>query len=86
MPIYKQPPLHFLLLGLLLFLIFELTATTGPDLGNTIVVDREKLLGHLQFRSKFFNAGQSENTLDAMPPEKLSALIRLVCAGGGCAP
>ena len=75
MPIYKQPLLHFLLLGLLLFLIFELTATAGPDAGKTIVVDREKLLAHLQFRSKSFNTGELESTLDAMPPEKLSALI-----------
>jgi len=75
MPIYKQPLLHFLVLGLLLFLLFQLTATTGSDPGKTIVVDREKLLTHLQFRSKSFNTGQFESTLDSMPPEQLSALI-----------
>jgi len=75
MPIYKQPLLHFLVLGLLLFLLFKLTATTGSDPGKTIVVDREKLLTHLQFRSKSFSTGQFERTLDSMPPEQLSALI-----------
>ncbi len=75
MPIYKQPLLHFLGLGLLLFLLFELTATTGPDEGKTIVVDREKLLTHLQFRSKSFDTDQFETRLDAMPAEKLAELI-----------
>ena len=55
---------HFLLLGLLLFLIFDLTATTRPAAGKTIVVDREKLLTHLQFRSKAFDTGQFETTLE----------------------
>tara|TARA_B110000503_G_scaffold42144_1_gene69079 strand:+ start:1154 stop:1432 length:279 start_codon:yes stop_codon:yes gene_type:complete len=72
---YKQPLFHFLLLGLLLFLIFDLTATTRPAAGKTIVVDREKLLTHLQFRSKSFDKGQFEATLDILPPEKRSALI-----------
>ena len=72
---YEQPLFHFLLLGLLFFLVFELTTTARTDAGKTIVVDREKLLTHLQFRSKSFNTGQLETTLDALPPENLSALI-----------
>ena len=76
---YKQPLFHFLLLGLLLFLIFDLTATTRPAAGKTIVVDREKLLTHLQFRSKSFDTGQLETTLETtletLSPEKRSALI-----------
>ena len=76
---YKQPLFHFLLLGLLLFLIFDLTATTRPAAGKTIVVDREKLLTHLQFRSKAFDTGQFETTLETtletLSPEKRSALI-----------
>lgn len=75
MPFYKQPLLHFLGLGLLLFLLFELTATTSPDEGKTIVVDREKLLTHLQVRSKSFDTVRFETMLDTMPAEKLSELI-----------
>ena len=73
MLILKQPLLHFLLLGGLLFLIFEFTARYDDD--DTIVVDRAGLMTFMQFRSRAFDASRSGTLLDDMPPEGRQRLI-----------
>ncbi len=74
MSFLKQPLLHFLLLGLLLFVLFELTATRD-DLANRILVDRDALLTHMQFRSRNFDRSRFEQTLTDMTPTQLQQLI-----------
>ena len=76
MQIFKQPLLHFLVLGLLIFLLFEMTEKSSFDEGKTIVINREKLVDYLGFRSKALNKEQIESSLDTMPLEKVAELIK----------
>ncbi len=52
--ITKEPLVHFLLAGFLLFVYFNMT---GRDSGleNTITINKETLLNFMQFQSKAFN-------------------------------
>jgi len=54
--LYKQPLLHFLLVGLGFFLLFKILNPEQKDY-KIIVVDKDVLLTHLQYRSKAFNIG-----------------------------
>jgi hypothetical protein len=76
MQIFKQPLLHFLVLGLLIFLLFEMTEKSSFDEGKTIVINREKLVDYLGFRSKSLNKEQIESSLDTMSLEKVAELIK----------
>ncbi len=72
----KEPLLLFLLMGLVLFLVFDLISKDEQsDALNRIVVDRDRLLTFMQYRSKTFNANRSEDILDNLPEEELQALI-----------
>lgn len=71
----KQPLLHFLLIGMGLFALFDLTATNAEPAADTIVVDREALLTFIQFRAKAFAPGLAPARLDAMSPRQLDELI-----------
>ena len=68
--------LHFLLIGLGLFLIFDLVSGDRPDADQrVIVVDREALLTLLQFRIKAFEPGVAAARLDAMSEADLERLV-----------
>lgn len=75
--ILKEPLLHFLGAGLVLFLGYsaiENTSNLETD-DQVIVVDRAALLTFLQFRSRAFDPEAAERALDSMPDETRNALI-----------
>lgn len=74
----KDPLLHFLVAGGLLFAVFQMLhgpAPAGTDGGKTIVVDRAKLLRFLQYQSNAFQPQYFERQFDAMSPKQKHALI-----------
>ena len=73
--LYKQPLLHFLIVGLGFFLLFKIL---NPEQENykTIVVDKDVLLTHLQYRSKAFNNDVFEKRLAEMPEDELNQIIQ----------
>lgn len=72
----REPLIHFLAIGIGLFVLFDLVAPEDGDLDSkTIVVDRGALLTFLQFRSKAFNPEVAAARLDALSDEQLKLLI-----------
>ena len=72
----RQPLLHFLLIGLGMFVLFELVAGDRFEGdGRVIVVDREALLTFVQFRAKAFQPGAAAARLDALSEAELQRLI-----------
>jgi len=72
----KQPLLHFLLIGMALFVLFELTDKDEVEKDiRSIVVDRETLLTFMQFRSRSFDKARFEEQLAQMPEQELQWLI-----------
>ncbi len=72
----KEPLLHFLAAGFLLFLVFNVTTddSTSTDM-RVIDVDRNTLLTFLQFRTRAFEPELAAKRLDEMPAAELEALI-----------
>ncbi len=70
----KDPLTHFLAAGALLFL-FASVAAPGGDSEDVIVVDRNALLSHIQFRSKAFEPGAAAALLDGMSAEARAKLV-----------
>ena len=73
--LFKEPLVHFLLLGLGFFLLFELAGGSDDQNSKTVVVDEGALLKHLQYQSKAFNAEVFEEKLKEMPSEELQNMI-----------
>jgi hypothetical protein len=71
----KQPLFHFLLIGMSLFVLFELTDKDVEEDIRSIVVDRDTLLTFMQFRSRTFDKARFEKRLEQMPEQKLQWLI-----------
>ena len=72
----KEPLLHFLVAGVALFMLFEAVSPDGAGLGEgVIVVDREALLTHIQYRSKAFEPRVAAERLTALSGEELQRLI-----------
>jgi len=74
---FKQPLVHFLLLGILLFVLFE---WKEPDQNanarlRTIHIDRDGLLTFMQYRSKAFNEEHFARQLDTMSDADRQRLI-----------
>ena len=68
--------MHFLAIGLGLFVLFDLVAPEDAGLDEkTIVVDRPALLTFIQFRSKAFNPEVAAARLDALSDQELQYLI-----------
>ncbi len=68
--------MHFLAIGIGLFVLFDLVAPEESNLDSkTIVVDRDALLTFVQFRSKAFNPEVAAARLDALGDAELSMLI-----------
>lgn len=77
----KQPLLHFLLIGGLIFVAYGFNAEPDvvepeADLGKQIVVDREALLNFMQYQAQAFDAGLFAERLDAMAADEVAALIQ----------
>jgi hypothetical protein len=75
--ILREPLLHFLLAGGVLFGIYRLTHEAEVDLtrDKTIVVDKQGLLNFLQYRSKAFETEYFTHELDAMSAEERKSLV-----------
>jgi len=73
----QQPLLHFLLLGLALFLLFNYQqAKTGAAAGDkTVVIDRDALLTYMQYRNQAFNKEYFSEQLDNMSKEERQNMI-----------
>ena len=72
----REPLVHFLAIGIGLFVLFGLVAPEESNLDSkTIVVDRDALLTFVQFRSKAFNPEVAAARLDALGDAELSMLI-----------
>jgi len=75
--LFKQPLLHFLLLGSTLFLLFALVSPrSGVAPGDKVIaINRDMLLTFMQYRSQTFNRQHFEQQLDAMTKEDRLQLI-----------
>ncbi|MBR9865499.1 MAG: hypothetical protein GYB20_00130 [Oceanospirillales bacterium] len=72
----KDPLLHFMLLGVCLFGVYNLTGSEEKQLDkNTIVVDRDALLTFMQYRARQFNAKDASQRLDSMSGDEREQLI-----------
>jgi len=72
----REPLVHFLAIGLGLFVLFEVVAPEDSNLdGKTIVVDRGSLLTFVQYRSKAFNPDVAAARLDALSEPELKMLV-----------
>ncbi len=72
----REPLVHFLAIGIGLFVLFDLVAPEDSNLDSkTIVVDRDALLTFVQFRSKAFNPGAAAARLDSLGDAELERLI-----------
>lgn len=71
-----EPLLHFLLLGVGLFVLFEFVAGDEASYDeNVIVVDRSTLLTFAQFRARAFEPGAAAAYLDKLQGDDLERLI-----------
>ncbi len=74
----KQPLLHFLVAGILIFAGYQWSAPAVSDienLGKVIPVDRLALLNFMQFRAQAFQPELFSEQLDAMSESDLEKLI-----------
>ena len=72
----REPLVHFLAIGMGLFVLFGLVAPEESTLDSkTIGVDRDALLTFVQFRSKAFNPEVAAARLDALGDAELARLI-----------
>ena len=72
----KEPLLHFLLVGIGLFVLFEFVAGDTDDYDSRVInVDRESLLTFVQFRTRAFEPSAAAARLDAMSSEELERII-----------
>jgi hypothetical protein len=75
--IIREPLVHFLAIGVGLFVLFDLVAPEDNNLDSkTIVVDRDALLTFIQFRSKAFNPEVAASRLDALEGAELDLLVK----------
>ena len=69
----RDPLLHFVILGLGLFLLYQLTGQQTED--DEVLIDRDALLRHLQYQSVAFDRAQFELFLDDMSARETADLI-----------
>ncbi len=74
--ILKDPLVHFLVLGLALFVLFGLVASDDAAYESKIInVDRDALLTFVQYRSRAFQPQAAAARLDGMSEEELERLV-----------
>ncbi len=75
--VLRDPLIHFLVLGLGLFLLFELVASDEAAYDSKVIdVDREALLTFVQYRSRAFQPQAAAARLDGMSEEEVERLVR----------
>jgi hypothetical protein len=75
--LFKEPLVHFLLAGALLFILFGLVEQgdgSGPD-SDAVLVDEAALLRFVQYRMKAFEPSLAKKRLDALSDEERQRLI-----------
>ena len=76
MKLIREPLIHFLAIGIGLFVLYEFVAPADANVdGKTIVVDRNALMTFIQFRSKAFNPEVAAERLDALRESELELLV-----------
>jgi hypothetical protein len=74
---FREPLVHFLLLGVALFFIHGYVRSDEVAVDSrTIVVNREKLLAYVQYRSRTFEATRFDTLIDSLSERELKDLIR----------
>jgi len=74
--ILEEPLLHFLVLGAALFVVYHyMHRGAPPGDPSTIVVNRDKLLTYMQYRSRRFDQKKSGAMLDTYSGPQLQKLI-----------
>ncbi|MGI9342071.1 MAG: peptidyl-prolyl cis-trans isomerase [Gammaproteobacteria bacterium] len=74
--ILKDPLVHFLAIGLGLFVLFELVASDDAAYDSKVInVDRDALLTFVQYRLRAFEPGMAAARLDGMSDEELERTI-----------
>jgi len=71
----KEPLIHFLILGLALFLLYEFAGGSGTAGNNKVIVNRNALLAYALDRPEYFEAAQSENFFDEVGSDRLQSVI-----------
>ena len=71
----KQPLVHFLLIGLAFFILFNIFGDKGEVDSKTIIVNKDALMNYYQYQSRAFNQEVFEEKLASMPKEELDQLI-----------
>ena len=75
--VLRDPLVHFLALGLGLFLLFELLASDEAAYDSKVIdVDREALLTFVQYRSRAFQPQAAAARLDGMSEEEVERLVQ----------
>lgn len=75
--LWREPLLHFLLLGAGLFVIYlQVNPPSAENDPNTIVVDRDRLLNHMQYRARSFDPERFTTVFDGLPPEEIEELVK----------
>ena len=75
MSILKEPLIHFFLLGLLLFTVFEFKGAPTETGSKVIRIDRDVLINHMQYRSKSFEYEKFSLMLDQLSPMQTEKLL-----------
>jgi len=74
--ILRDPLVHFLVLGLGLFVLFDLVASDEATYDSKVInVDRDALLTFVQYRSRAFEPQAAAARLAGMSDEELESLI-----------
>jgi parvulin-like peptidyl-prolyl cis-trans isomerase-like protein len=72
----REPLVHFLVLGVALFVAYGLINQGSENADpRTIIVDREKLLNYVQYRSRAFDQKRFGEVLDTLPERDLQRII-----------
>lgn len=71
----KEPLVHFLAAGGLLFVTFGALENSG-DNGRTIRIGREDLLVFMQGRAQVYDEAAFQQMLDQMKPQEMAAMVR----------
>ncbi len=70
----REPLVHFLAVGLLLFVLYAFANPTGADAGEHIVVDRQRLLDFVQSRQATVDDSAGKR-LENLTPAEVRALV-----------
>ena len=75
MAIFKEPLVHFFLLGLLIVVVFEFEGSPLEEDSKVITIDRDVLINHMQYRSKSFEYEKFALMLEQLSPKQTEKLL-----------